>query len=189
MNWIMVGLVAWVMLGLEKGLRGALELGASGIAPSFVFVLATFVALLAPAGTALWTCLALGLVIDLTHTVSLSAGGSAVVVGPYALGYVLGCQLVLTMRGVMMGRNPLSLGFLALVASIVCHIVVVAVFAVRGLMVNDVAWAASGQLVPRLGSALYTGGLAVGLALVLFPMAGALGLSGPQARRFGRRVS
>lgn len=189
MNWLMFGIVAWVMLGLEKGLRGALELGASGIAPSFVFVLATFVALLAPAGTALWTCLALGLLIDLTHTVDLAAGGAAVIVGPYALGFVMACQLVLTMRGVMMGRNPLSLGFLALVASVVCHIVVVAAFAVRGLLVSDVAWASSGQLVPRLGSALYTGALAVALALVLFPMSGALGLAGPQARRFARRAS
>jgi rod shape-determining protein MreD len=189
MNWLLAGIVAWVMLGLEKGLRGALELGSSGIAPSFIFVFATFAALMAPSGTALWTCLVLGLLVDLTHTVDLAAGGSAVIVGPYALGYVLACQLVLTMRGVMMWRNPLALGFLALLASIVCHLVVVAVFAVRELILNEVAWGAAGQLGTRLGSSLYTGALAVVLALVLFPMAGALGLSGPHARRFARRVA
>lgn len=188
MNWLMLGIVAWVMLGLEKGLRGAMELGSSGIAPSFVLVLATYIALLAPSGTALWACVALGLLVDLTNTVDLASGGSAVIAGPYALGYVLAGQLVLTMRGVMMGRNPLALGFLALLASIVCHLVVVAIFAVRGLLVDEVTWGAAGQLGPRLGSSLYTGALAVALALVLFPMSGALGLTGPQARRFARRA-
>jgi cell shape-determining protein MreD len=188
MNWIVAAIVAWVLMGVEKGLRGALELGASGVAPSFVFAFAAFLALVAQPGPALWTCLVLGLLVDLTNTLDLRAGGSATIVGPYALGFLLAGQLVLTLRGVMISRNPLTLGFLSLVGGVVCQLTVLAILGVRNLIAGDLAWSPADQLLPRLASSLYTGALAVGLALALFPLQGALGVGPSQGRRFARRI-
>jgi hypothetical protein len=46
-NWLAYIVLLWIFLGLEKGLRDALALGSSGVAPSFVFIIVTMVAIYA----------------------------------------------------------------------------------------------------------------------------------------------
>ena len=189
MNWIALGLLAWVFLGLEKGVADALELGGTGIAPSFVFGLLTFVAMSAPPGRALWAAVGLGVAMDLLFSIALDDGAPPVyLAGPHALSYVLGTQLVLALRGLMIRRNPLAMGFLACMGFVVARVALVAMLSLREGMGTPISWDAKGQLLAALGSGVYTGVVAVGLALALIPLGGFLGLPGQQQRRFGRRA-
>lgn len=187
MNWVAFAIAAWVALGLEIGLRDGLSLGDGGAAPSFMFAFATFIALFATPTTALWSSLILGLLVDLTAELVLREGRQAVtVIGPNALGFVLAGQLTLTLRGVMVRRNPLTLAFLALVSGVVAQVVVVALYSVRGTY-DPIAFVPWQQLMSRLGTALLTAPLAMVLGLALVPMAPVFGLPAAFQRRFARR--
>ena len=183
MNWLAFALASWVFFGLETGLRDALRVGSTQIAPSFVFVLVVFVALSAPVHTALGAALIAGAITDLLWPLPLSSGGVTYVLGPYALGYLIGAQLIVTIRALMMRRNPLTMGFLALVGGACAQVVVVALHTVRGLFYQGVEFNATSELVQRLGVAAYTGVLAVVLALLLIPMTPLFGFPDPKRRR------
>jgi len=181
-NWLAFALIAWIVVGLEVGLKSALALGNTAIAPSFVVPYATFVALCAQPRQAFWACLVLGLMIDLTSVTSLRNGDVITVMGPYALGLILGGQLVLTMRGIMMRQNPLTLVVLAVLASIIMHVIVVAIMTTRSLFGDPIVWDPMEQIVERLGASLYTGVAAGLMSLVLFPMAPVLGFAAGRHR-------
>lgn len=187
MNWLMFALVAWVAVGLETGLKPALQLGPTPIAPSFLLPLAVTVALFASSSASLWCCLILGLMADLTWTMARTDAGTASLVGPYALGYLLGGQLVLAMRGVMMRRNPLTVGFLSMLAAIVVNVVVVAIVTLHTFYNDPIDWSPTQQLLSRLLAALYTGALGLVLAPGLLFLAPWMGLASPGTRRFFRR--
>lgn len=186
MNWWAFCVLAWIALGLELGLKGALELGDTGIAPSFVFCLMVFYAMSAPAMTALWTALVLGLLVDLTATLDYNSGVAATVLGPHAAGYVLAAQLVLTLRGLIMRRNPLSMAILCIGGFLVAHVVVVALYTVRASYGEGLTWSPSRQLFIRLGSSLYTGGIGLLMAVALLPLSSVIGVGGG-AKRFTPR--
>jgi len=187
MNWLLFTLVSWVLFGLELGLRDALKIGPTGIAPSFVMPLAVLVAASAPRAQAWWACLTLGLITDLLNVVELKDQGEAVgVIGPYALGYLLGGHFVMTLRGMIFRRNPFAIAFLTLLASVVCQSVVVAAYTLRGFY-DPIVWDATAQLMQRMGSALYTGGGAIIVSLALLLLSGMLGLSAGAPRRFAAR--
>lgn len=189
MNSTALALVAWVFLGLELGLKDALALGTTHIAPSFVFCLLTFVAMFAAQPRPTWIAIALGLMMDLTLRIPLRDGaGSATILGPHALSFALAAQLITALRGLVIKRNPLTLGFLALLGSIVHHVTLVGIFAIRIAIGDAIAWSPGGELLSRLGSSLYTACLAVLLALVLIPIAPFLGLQTQSQRRYASRV-
>ncbi|MFA6044438.1 MAG: hypothetical protein WC718_05590 [Phycisphaerales bacterium] len=186
MRGVTFALLAWIFLGLELGLKSPLGFGPSGVAPSFMFVLLTYIAMAATPKQTAWAAIILGVLMDLTNPFTLHGKiQPAVVVGPYALSFLLGSQLVLTLRGVMIRRNPFTLGFLALVGSIVASITLVGVFSARAFLENR-DWHATHELWVGMKCSLYTGIAAVPLALVLMPLGPFLGLPGPQARRFAR---
>jgi hypothetical protein len=189
MNWVVFGLLAWVFLGLEKGLRDALTLGTTGVAPSFVFILLALVAMLAPRGAVFWAAIALGLGMDLIFEIPRQNSGAGVYIpGPHALAYAVACQLILALRPLMIRRNPLTMGFLALAGSLVAGITLVALLTIRAKLGAPIVWDGKHQLLAALGSAVYTGVLGTGLALLLFPMTGLLGLPSMTQRRFGFRT-
>jgi hypothetical protein len=181
-------LLAWVLLGLELGLKSALELGDTGIAPSFVVPLGIFIALGAPPTRAVWFCIVLGVLMDLTSSAPVVAGGAggSTIVGPWALGMALAAQLVLALRGMMIRTQPLTMGFLSALGMGVAQIVIVAILTAHNLFHGDLAWRAGAELGHRLGSAAYTGVMGFVMALVLVPMAPMVGLQLGQ-RTMGRR--
>jgi len=188
MNWAVFAIASWLLFGAELGVRA--QLGPSWMAPSFVFPLVVFVALFAQPSTAYWAALILGVVTDLTNLVEIDGGGGRlVIVGPYALGYLVAAQLVITLRGVMIRRNPLTMAFLAIAASIVAHIVVVGFMTAHRLYGEPIQWSAGAELARRLGVSAATGVSAFVLSLVFFPLSAALGLSSGQPRRFARRMA
>jgi len=190
MNWVIFGAISWLMVGLEKGLRDALSIGPSGIAPSFVFVFLAFVALSAPRPTVMWASVILGLVMDLVFEVPMrQSGGTVTIPGAHVLAYALGCQLILAMRPLMIRRNPLTLGFLSCVGSLVANLALTTIFTLRHLFGAPLAWETKHEYIAALGSAAYTGVLGLFLAFALLPLAGPLGMHGAhqQQRRFAPR--
>jgi cell shape-determining protein MreD len=180
-------ILAWLFIGLELGLKDALALGQGNIAPSFVYCLLTFVAMFSQAPRPTWVAMALGLLMDLTARVPLRDGaGTATIIGPHVLAFVLSVQLVTSLRGVVIKRNPLTVGFLAMLGSLVAQVALVAIYSIR-LWWNDPIFPAtaspSGELFARLASAPYTGALGVLVAALLFPMSGWLGLSHQTRKR------
>lgn len=179
-------IAAWIFLGLELGLKDALSLGHEHIAPSFMFCLATFLAMFSSHPRPTWCALGLGLLMDLTFRVPLHDGSGVVtLIGPHALSYALGVQLITSVRGLVIKRNPLTVGFLAFVGSIVAQVSLVGILSLRlwwGDPIFGPDAAPSRELLARLGSAAYTGLLGCVLALILFPIAPWLGLQ-VQARK------
>ncbi len=190
MNTLAIGLLAYVLMGLELGLRPHIGLGPTGathIAPSLVLPLVLYVALFAPANAALWLALAVGVVVDLTSVEALKGETQLLwVVGPNALGYLTAAYLVVTIRGIMIKRNPLTLVFLSLVGAALAALVAVAILTVRHQIYADMLRPPGQELLARLGSALYTGAVALVLAPVFGVLSGVLGLQDQPHRRYGR---
>jgi len=190
MNRLVVLLAGWIAMGLETGLKETLSVrvGSFTGAPSFVTPLVVFIALCASNRAALWSALALGVAMDLTAGRFMANGQPITVVGPYAIGLVLACQLVLVVRGVVIRRNPLTVMAMSMLAGVVCQICVTALLVVRRVVDSGFAFSATHELVERLLSAILTGGTGLVLGLVLVPMSGFFGLSaGGGGRGFGRR--
>lgn len=180
MNWLPLAIAAWVLFGLDLGVADLIQQRAGGAAmqPSFIMPLAVFVALGAPHTHAVWTCLFLGLLVDLTRPRYVGAThADLVVIGPHALGYLLAAQLVLTLRSVVIRRNPLTMGVLSALASLVCGLVVATAFTVRSLFGDPVEWDTWRELLGLAGSSLYTGLVAVPLGWILIRLSPAFGLN------------
>jgi hypothetical protein len=178
MNILLVVLLGWLAMGLEVGLKDVLSvrLGILVGAPSFVVPLAIFVALCAPPLPALWTCLILGLFLDLTlpHP---TATGTLTILGPHTLGLLIAGQFVVLVRAVLIRRHPLTLAALAIIGGAMVHIIVTAVFTGRKLLGDPIIFDPTAQLLGGLLSALLTGAAALALAPILMPLAPMLGLS------------
>ncbi|GJQ29865.1 MAG: hypothetical protein HBSAPP03_17490 [Phycisphaerae bacterium] len=180
-----LGVAAWLLLGLETGLRGTLQLWSPLTAPSLVLILAAFIAMCAPSRLAAWWAVGLGILIDLTTPLPMtSASTPAVILGPHALAYLLASHLILSMRGVMIRRNPLTLGFLTLTGGLVAQATLLAMLWVRSWF-DGIAFNAMAQLGERAAGAAYSAVVAVALAFVLLPAAEFLGLPSQTRARFG----
>lgn len=174
MNPLAFAILLWLFTGLQVGLGELLAVGEGAIKPSFLLPLLVYVALFAPTLAVQWAALAVGLAIDLTWSVPLSNGGAATIVGPASLGCLAAAHLVLSLRASMMPRNPLTLGFLTLLAGVVTHVVIVALLTLRDAY-DPLAWRATAELITRLGSALSSGLVAILLALILLPLSPLMG--------------
>lgn len=188
MNWFVFALVAWIAFGLELALIPVLDAGSSGVHPSMTIPLLAFISLYATRKPALWSAIILGVTMDLLSPMARTDGGSVVIIGPYALGYLLACHFILTIRGMLIRRNPLTLIVISIAGSFVAQIVVIAIFTMRDLGTNPLIWDASDQLVSRSFSSLYTGLSALILSIVFFALAPAFGFHSSVPTRFARHI-
>ncbi len=184
MNWVVFLLVSWVTLGLELGLRPSIQLGDSGMAPSFALILVAYIALTAPRVTALWAAMLIGIVLDLTSERLSSSGMSTLtIVGPTALGCMLGASAITNLRAMVYRRSPITMLMLATLLSVIVQIVVVACLAARSWWDPSLVFHARPEFAARLGSAAYTGvaALVVGPVLnFLTPLFGFIGMHQPR---------
>ncbi len=171
MNWGVFAVMTWLLLGVEVGLRPALQIGTTPMAPSFLLPLGVWVALWAPKHIAASACLILGVLLDLTFEMPLADRvGTTVVLGPYALGCLLMSQAVIAARGLVIKRNPITLVVLSVVGAMIAHSVVAALLTARWLMGDPIVWEPTSQLIARAGISAYTAVTAVGVSFVLYPL-------------------
>lgn len=187
MNLFLLAILAWIALGLEMALSPVLDAGASGVRPSFLIPLVVFVALHAEERPTYWVALILGLLIDLIGPAALVDGGAVTIPGPHALGFLLAAQMTLSLRGMVIRRNPLTLVVLSVIAAAACSLVAIALMTLRSLIDPSTAWRGSGELVPGLLSAVYTGVVALVLSFPLFALSPFFGFPNLHAARFARR--
>lgn len=180
MRWPPVLVIGYLLLGLELGLRDGLSTFPGGAAPSVVLPFVVFVALHAPTLPALWTAILMGLSVDLT---TLRGNEALVVPGPNALGFLLAAYFVLTVRGIMIRRNPWVLVLLSVISAMLAGVVVVAIFSFRRVFHEGIDFGSGEQLVQRFFAALLTAGTALIVAALLFPVSGVFGFADPHLRR------
>lgn len=188
MNWIAFAAAAWICFGLEIGLKNALSLGPGGVAPSFIVPLAVFIGLSAPAIHVMWACLALGTLMDLLWM------REQMTIGPYALGFMLAGYLLLNVRGLMIGRNPVTMTVMSVVFAALAGLVIVALTALRFWLYGAPAtapaaapYAPGADLMIRLGSAVYTGVTGLVMFFLLAVVAGAFKFQAATYRGWGAR--
>jgi hypothetical protein len=193
MRWPLPFLLGYLLLALESPVREALRLGPTSSSPSLVFPLVVFVALLASAPAALWTALLIGLAVDLSTLRAAALGDPIVIVGPHALGYLLAAYTILTIRPIVMRKNPVTLVVLSIVGEILASIVVVAILGLRQIIFRG-SWAdglglsLTSDLWHRIIGSCYTAAAAILLAALFFPLFSWFGFQDQSARRpFARR--
>lgn len=161
MNWVVFAIVSWILLGCEIGLRDALQLGSSSIAPSFLIPLIVYIALWARTNTALTAALALGITLDLLNTWPTESNEDLVIVGPWAFGCMLAAYTALNFRTMMLRKSPVTAAILCVICAGVAQVVSLAIITFRSSYDEIVLPSAAAELWPRLASALYTGALAL----------------------------
>ena len=188
MNWFVFALFAWVLFGLELALGPIFDAGSGGVHPSMVIPLLVFVAINAPRRPTLWAAIILGIVMDLLSPVPGADGGTVTIIGPNALGYLLGAHFVLAVRGMLIRRNPLTVVVMSVFAAFIAQIVVIAIFTIRDIGANPLMWDAGDQLVQRSFSSLYTGVSALLLSFVFFAFGPVFGFQSAVPTRFARHI-
>lgn len=188
MNWLVFILIAWVCFGLEMALLPVFDAGSEGVHPSMVVPLLVFVAMNAPRKPTLWSAILLGVVMDLLSPIPGVNGGTFTVIGPHALGYLLGAHFVMAVRGMLIRRNPLTMIVMSIVVMLIAQVVVVAIFTARDLGANPLIWDAGDQLRQRFFSSLYTGVSALLLSFVFFALGPVFGFNTTVATRFARHI-
>jgi len=183
MNWPVVALALYLTLGVELGSRAALTIAGSFV-PSLLIALVALIAAFAPMTAALWIALLAGALTDLTTPVATTSGPT-IVLGPSAVGFVVGTYAVLTIRGLFLRRHATSLVVLAVIAATCAGLTAAGLLAIR--QITDSGFTLAGpQVISRLGSALYTAIPAALLALLWRRAMPLLGLNDPFARRWDR---
>jgi rod shape-determining protein MreD len=170
MRWFLFAIFAFVALVLDIGLKKLLRIEiAAGASPSFVLIVSVFVAMWAPPRVAMWSGLVVGLLVDLSSLSPTEADGYALI-GPAALGFMLGSYAVVQLRGLMYRDSPLALAALVFLGGVFVHLMIVAVLTVRGLPMFGYpvsGWSAATQLYERFWVLLYTAIVAVPVGFLL----------------------
>jgi len=163
MNWFVFVIFAWLSVGLDTGLSEVFRPFSLSIAPSFAHVLLVYVCVWAPHRTAFAAALIIGLAQDMISAVPMSAEATqdVVVLGPHALGAVLGAALIVNLRSVMIKKSAISMFVLTFFSVALLEIVVTASLSIRSIYPNGIyAPSPSRTLMAGLGSALYSSVLA-----------------------------
>ncbi|MGD9690856.1 MAG: hypothetical protein AB7K52_15060 [Phycisphaerales bacterium] len=194
MNLLPVAVIAYVLVGLDQAMFETLEVG--GCSPRLVIPLLVYVAMYAPARSALWLGLCVGLATDLLsamtiRNIGLSEPIGVRLIGPNAVGYLVGMYAVIVLRGYMIKRSPGTPPALTLVAASLAGIAAVAIVSFRYQLhttfrLIDPAsweWRSGTELLLRLGAALYTAIVAIPLSLLFRPLTRTMGLDDTPHRR------
>ncbi len=172
MRWAVFLVFAALAMLLDGGLGTVLALETLwGIRPSACAVLAVFVALSAPRTAALWSCLLLGLLLDLSAPLTMPGGRVLHLVGPCALGFVAGAWLVLRGRTMVFRQRALSIGAMTVLFLLAANAIAVALYAARtwypGGPVHWTDASTAAAILRRVLIAVYSGLLAVPVGWLL----------------------
>jgi cell shape-determining protein MreD len=193
-RWTVFAIFGAMVLVLDVSLGQVLALRSlGGIAPSFTAVLGVFVVFFAPRESALWASWLLGLLVDLCIDLPHGGGEAGPLVGAHALGYSFGAYLVLLVRAMLYRANVVTLAVVTLGWAAAAGLVVVFISAVHGWYPGEAArpplpdLPAGLEMLRRLGSAAYSGALALALAKPLIWTIPLWGFRAPIPRALGRR--
>jgi len=168
MNWHIFGILAFVMLALERGLHPLLSVGDS-VSPSFLLILLVYVGMFAPPITAAWAAVTLGLLVDVTHALPLMPPvGLKPILGPHALGYLVGAYVLIQLRGMIFRGSPITMAIVVFLVGLFVSLTAVVLLTLRGLIVEPIiAFSPGEDLVHRFLQLLYTSVMALPVGYLL----------------------
>lgn len=173
MRWTIFIIITLLLLALEISLRVVLRLESIGrISPSFLASLLVFLGLFAPRQQALWGALVLGILLDLCTPLQQPGAGDLYIIGPYALGYVTACFMIVQVRAMVFRRRLLTFCMLTMFALALTAIVSVTIYMVRSWLpwtdgLYPTMPSAFSELTRGLGIAVYSALLAIPLGWLL----------------------
>lgn len=174
MRWTVFAIFTFLMLVLETGLRALLTIPVGSMddtAPSFLLVLAAYVALHAPRRLVPWAMLIVGLIIDAITTLGIAEPvQDVVIIGPAALGFLFGGIATIQLRSIINRDSPATLPIVTFAAGIFIHAMIVFLISMRSwpFIPSDPVpnWHAADQLANRFLQLLYTTVLAIPLGFI-----------------------
>lgn len=182
MRWVVFAVAAVVGVVFDTGLSEVLRIEKLGnVRPSLCAVIAVFVALSAPRTAALWACLVLGVLLDLAQPLTVAGNRVVYLIGPCALGYLLGGWLVISWRSMVFRRRPLTIGAMTLLLLLAAQVVAVTVYLVRAQAWypgQAIVWTDTStlsELGRRLLAAVYSGLVAIPFGWLLVQTLGLWG--------------
>ena len=130
MRWTVAIVVGYVLFGLELVVRRELALGGGDkVSPGFLLPFVVFVALYAPARTAMWVGLIVGVLLDLLSV----RGEGDVVVGPHALGFAAAAYLTLAARASVFSHRRTTMAVLSVGGALLAELIAVTLMSVRSM--------------------------------------------------------
>ena len=165
MNRLVFLLAVYVLLAVQSGLAPLWSFGSGG--PNLLLILAAFVGTSAARTTVLFSLLLLGLLLDLQPGPTRASG---VILGPHAVGLLIGGYAVLQLRSLMFRESTVTIVIMTLVLGSLNAAIETLLYTLRGL-----PWLAGDPLpngsLAQLGHELrqvgYTAVVAVPLGLLL----------------------
>ena len=168
MNWLSFGIAAYLFVSLQSGLTPIWTV--AGTTPNLLLILAVFVGVSAGRTTVMWAFLVIGVLLDLLP--GPFSDQDLVLVGPHAVGYLVGAYAVLQLRNLLFKDSVPTIVLLVFAVGGFAALVETVLYAFRGLpwlahqpLADD--WGATRLLVRRLEELVYTAVLAVPLGIVL----------------------
>ena len=164
MNWLVFTLAAYLAYALDTGTRTLLQW--HGVAPSFLLILAAYVGMLAPRSTVVWAYLVLGVLTDLVGPYT----SGVTIIGPAALGYLVGSAAILQLRSLVFRESVLSLSVLTFAVGLFIHLTMLAILKLRGLSFltgEPMALSAANALVQAFLHLLYSAVMAAPIGYLL----------------------
>jgi len=166
LNWIVFVITTYVLLALQSGLAPAWAVG--GATPNLLLILAVFIGISAGRAVVMWAVLILGLLLDLQPG---PLSGQGVILGPHAVGYLVGGYAVLQLRNLLFRESVVTIIVMVFAVGGFAALVETLIYALRGLpwLANQPLhdWSTIDQLWRRLQELLYTAVAAVPLGLLL----------------------
>ncbi|MEM6854133.1 MAG: hypothetical protein AAF593_06970 [Planctomycetota bacterium] len=165
MNWIVFSITAYVFFALQAGLEPAWAVGDA--TPNLLLILAVFVGVSARKPAVPWAMLVVGVLLDLIPGPLKDQG---VILGPHAVGYLVGGYAVLQLRNLLFRESTVTIVLMVFAVGGFAALVETLIYALRGLpwLANQgLGWSTTEQLWRRLQELIYTAALAVPIGLLL----------------------
>jgi rod shape-determining protein MreD len=169
MRWSTALATLIVALVLDVSFTGVLEL--AGVTPRLMCVVVAFAAMHADAAAVRWYALLSGFLVDLSEPSMAGPRAPLYLIAPWTLGVFFGSEAVLSLRGVVVRKNPLAVGVLSCVLALAAGLFWTAWWAFRSWYPDSPApWgggSALGEFGMQLLTAMSTGVCAVPVGWVL----------------------
>ena len=185
MRALVVIIVTIIALAFDSSVGSMFTLRSLGsITPQAMPCLVVFIALFAPERIAMFVALILGALVDVSPGHGELADG-AHLIGPCALGFLVTTLIVLKIRNIVFRRRVFTLGVLAVAAVLVTGATEALVLLLRGVLPWTPPLSGGGfsDLLKLIGTAIYTGLLAVPLGWCFLATIGMWRFHSPTGRR------
>lgn len=165
MNWIVLSITAYVFFSLQAGLTPVWTVGDA--TPNLLLILAVFVGVSARKSAVPWAMLIVGVLLD---TLPGPLKDQGVILGPHAVGYLVGAYAVLQLRNLLFRESTVTIVLMVFAVGGFAALVETLIYALRGLpwlAGQGLGWGTTEQLWRRLQELIYTAALAVPVGLLL----------------------